>query len=116
MTGKPQTTGTLQAHLVLGIAFLAQSGNLPAESTLVALTQSKMVVIEYISAQVITHPHRAHVPAPVHGQQEVTGQCHDGQLYHQVKEYLVTVLDDNVVGEAADIETMGCQSVGRTRT
>ena len=101
VAGKACTAGTLQPDGAAGKALLPQFGHLPAESLLVALAQPEVVVVEDVAAEVVAHPRRAYVPAAVHGQQEVAGQCHNGQFHHQMEEDLVAVLDDDVVGKAA---------------
>lgn len=101
MRGKAGTAGTLESYIPFGISLLAKFSHLTAKSFLVALAQHHVVMVKDIATNVVAHPRRSHIPRFVHLKEIVTGQCHDGQFHHQMKEDLIAMLDDDIVSEAA---------------
>lgn len=101
MLGKTNPACALQPDVLIRITFLTKSRYLPAQPLLVTFPKPYMIMIENITANIVSHPHGAHIPSSVHLQKKVPGKMHYRKFGHKMKERLVPVFDYDVVCKSA---------------
>ena len=102
MGGKTDTAGTFQPDFFRGKPLLAIFGYLPAQSHLVALPQTAVVMVGHVATDIDTAiMHRTDIPVLVDINIIVTGKDHDSHFRYQMKERLILVLNDDIIRKTA---------------
>ena len=89
MNGKPYPTCTFESDLLTGVTSPLHPRHLSAESLLVLFPQFQVIMIKYITTQVITHPCGSDIPAPIDWKKKITCERHYGKLNHQMKKNFI---------------------------